>query len=110
MAFPTSSKIMNNILYPEEKVAKSDLSRFQDKPFVEYLLDIVRKDLQEKGDQPWLTNGAIQATGSSLVFEEETVMINEVEPKSRQIAKVLSHVYNVGRRDVVHILLRNSSQ
>ena len=37
-------------------------------------------------------------------------MISEVEPKSRQIANVLSHVYNVGRGDVVHILLPNSSQ
>ena len=50
MAFPTSSKIKNNIIYPQEKVAQPDLSEFQDKHFVEYLLDIVRKDLQEKGD------------------------------------------------------------
>eukprot|EP00090_Calanus_glacialis_P011500 TRINITY_DN19894_c0_g1_i1.p1 TRINITY_DN19894_c0_g1~~TRINITY_DN19894_c0_g1_i1.p1 ORF type:complete len:554 (+),score=150.15 TRINITY_DN19894_c0_g1_i1:62-1723(+) len=110
MAFPTSSKIENNILYPVEKTNPPDLSTFQDKPFGEYLLDSVRNDLQEKGDRPWLTNGAIQATGSSQVFGEETVMISDLEPKSRQIAKILHHVYNVGRGDVVHIMLPNTSQ
>ena len=110
MAFTTSSIVEDNILYPVEKATPPDLSGFKEKPFVEYLFERVNQDLREKGDRPWLRNGSILATGSSLVFGNETVQISQVEHKSRQIARILHHMYKVGRGDVVHIILPNTSQ
>lgn len=110
MAFPTHSKIENNILYPLKKTPLPNLSRFQEKPFVEYLFEVVRKNLSENGDRPWLTNGAVQVVGRSQVLGEETVMLSEVEQRSRMIARVLHHKYHLVRGDVVHIVLPNTTQ
>ena len=84
MAELISSLLENNILYPVgreigEKAPQADISGFKEKPFVEYLFEKVRKDVEEKGDREWLTNGAFLARGSSRVFGCETVKISEVE-------------------------------
>jgi len=110
MAFPASSIIENNILFPVNKVLPPDYSGFYKKTFVEHLFERVRENVQKKGDCSWLTNGAILAEGSSLAFGDETVRISEVEPKSQAIANILHHIYKVGKGDVVHIILPNTTQ
>jgi len=112
MAFLTSSIVKDNILYPVrvEKPSLADFDKFQEKPFVEYLFDTVRTEVEHKGDRTWLTNGSLVATGSSKVFGCESVKISQVETKSRAIAAILYDMYNVRRGDVVHIILPNTTE
>ena len=107
----TTSLIKDNILYPITGIQEPvDYSQHTDKPFIEYYFDTIRKNLAEKGDRVWITNGAKKALGTSRVFGPASYQLGQVEARSRLYARVLHHVYNIRHQDVVHLFVPSTTE
>ena len=104
-----TNRIENNTLYGSF-YKPLDTSQFEGKPFAEHLLDRVRHHVAQKGDTVWLTNGAKQVLGQSNIFGEESHTTAEVEPRSRQMARILHHRFGIKRGYVVHFVMPSNTE
>lgn len=103
-----TNRIENNTLYGSFH-KPLDTSQFEGKPFAEHLLDRVRHHVEEKGEAVWLTNGAQLVLGKSNVFGEESHTTAEVEPRSRQMARILHQRFGIKKGDVVHFVMPSNT-
>ena len=101
-----TNRIENNTLYGSF-YKPLDTSQFEGKPFAEHLLDRVRHHVEEKGEAVWLINGAKIFLGKSNVFGDESHTTAEVEPRSRQMARILHQRFGIKQ---VQILYRPSAK
>lgn len=104
-----TNRIENNTLYGSFH-KPLDTSQFEGKPFAEHLLDRVRQHVEEKGEDVWLTNGAKKVLGKSNVFGEVSHTTTEVEPRSRQMARILHQRFGIKKGDVVHFAMPSNTE
>lgn len=97
-------------ILPGPSYVPLDSSKYVGRPLAEHLLDNVASNLESFGDIRWISNGAKLALGRSQVFGEASHSLAEVEPRARQMARILHHKFGLRRGDVVHLLMPSNCE
>ena len=103
------SIVEGRTLYPHSPIPLN-VSEFRGKGLGEHLLAAVQRHLDLNGDGDWLVNGSLRAVGKSNVFGREACTFGEVEPRVRQVARILHQEFGVVQGDAVHFVMPGNTE